>query len=103
MPATVGSKEMPQQKVDMVVRPPYDFCSKVSQKCLMLSSGYAQCKAECEPGKDGWCTELVHLRAVELNPGLRLFWLLHEGHRLDQEVPRFGAVQDTAISRCQHF
>jgi hypothetical protein len=86
MPAAVGSKEMPQQKVDMVVRPPYDFCSKVSenclstkcckvtgQKCFMLSSGYAQCKAECEPGKDGWCTELVHLRAVELNPGLRLF------------------------------
>merc|ERR1712190_61707 len=58
-PATVDSSVMPQQKEDMVVRPPYDFCSKPSENCVstsccktsghecfLLRDGYAECKAE---------------------------------------------------------
>jgi len=75
-----------QQKDDIVVRPPYEHCSKVSEncigtkcckvsghKCFLQNAGYASCKAECLPGRDGWCTELVNTRAVQSYPGLRLF------------------------------
>ena len=85
-PATVDSSVMPQQKEDMVVRPPYDFCSKPSENCVstsccktsghecfLLRDGYAECKAECKPGKDGWCTGLVHEKPVEAYPGTSLF------------------------------
>merc|ERR1712146_492977 len=84
--ATVDSSVMPQQKEDMVVRPPYDFCSKPSENCVstsccktsghecfLLRDGYAECKAECKPGKDGWCTGLVHEKPVEAYPGTSLF------------------------------
>merc|ERR1711972_1305072 len=41
--------------------------------CFLLRDGYAECKAECKPGKDGWCTGLVHRKPVEAYPGTSLF------------------------------
>merc|ERR1712146_866463 len=42
-------------------------------ECFLLRDGYAECKAECKPGKDGWCTGHVHEKPVEAYPGTSLF------------------------------
>jgi len=74
-----------QKYEETVVVPPREQCSKPTQncmstkcckttgyKCFQKDAGYASCKAECNPAKDGWCTELVNLKPMH-TVGQRLF------------------------------
>jgi len=74
-----------QKYEETVVIPPYEQCSKTTDncmsskcckvtgyKCFMKDADDASCKQECNPAKDGWCTELVNLKPVR-TAGARLF------------------------------
>jgi len=81
-----NSNHIEQKYEETVITPPISQCSDLKADCSSTkcckATGYkcfsktpttAKCMMECTPGKDGLCTELVTLKAMEPTKGLKFF------------------------------
>jgi hypothetical protein len=88
VPASASARESQtiQHFEETDVIPAYEQCSESSENCIstkcckvsgstcfLKNTTYASCRDNCEPGKDGWCSELVNMLPVASYPGLRFF------------------------------
>jgi len=80
------SDNLTQEYEETVITPAYEQCSKDTEdcsatkcckttgyKCFSKTATTAKCRMTCKPGKDGLCTELVNLKAMEPPKGLKFF------------------------------
>merc|ERR1712241_1010521 len=86
MGSRADSDNLTQEYEETVITPAYEQCSKDTEdcsatkcckttgyKCFSKTATTAKCRMTCKPGKDGLCTELVNLKAMEPPKGLRFF------------------------------